>query len=106
MSNKIQGYGQPALPSSSGTRTTPAEGVARGDGKAVEPVAPTRDSVSVSDSALLMQRLEKAIGKASPSDVEQVQKIKDALARGEYNIDAQRIADKILEFERDLAGRS
>jgi negative regulator of flagellin synthesis FlgM len=106
MSNKIQGYGQPTLPAGKETRTNPVEGVARADGKPVEPVAPARDSVSVSDSALLMQRLEEAVSKASPTDVERIQQIKQSLANGEYTIDPQRIADKILKLERDLAGRS
>jgi negative regulator of flagellin synthesis FlgM len=53
-----------------------------------------------------MQRLEEAVAKAPATDVNQVEQIKQALARGEYSVDTQRVADKILKFERDLAGRS
>lgn len=105
MSNKIQGYGQPTVPTGKETRTTPVEGIARAD-KPVEPVTQSRDSVSVSDSALLMQRLEEVVAKASPTDVERIQQIKTAIANGEYQVDSQRVADKILRFERDLAGRN
>ncbi len=104
MSNKIQGYGQPAVPTA-GTRTNPAEGVTRSDGKPVEPVSQTRDSVSVSDSALLMQRLEEAIANAPAEDVSRIEQIRQAIVRGEYQIDSQRIADKMLKLERDLVGR-
>jgi negative regulator of flagellin synthesis FlgM len=107
MSNKIQGYGQPALPATSGnSRTSSADGVARGDAKPVEAVTPGRDSVSVSDSALLMQRLGEAVANAPATDMSRVDQIRQSLANGEYSVDAQRVADKILKFERDLAGRS
>jgi negative regulator of flagellin synthesis FlgM len=107
MSNKIQGYGQPAMPATSGsTRTTSTEAVNRGDAKPVEAVTPGRDSVSVSDSAVLLQKLEEAVTNAPATDSGRVEQIKQALANGEYSVDAQRVADKILKFERDLAGRS
>lgn len=105
MTSKITGYGQPAVPTGKETRTTAVDGATRAD-KPVEPVAPARDSVSVSDSALLLQKLEEVVAKASPTDVERIQQIKSALANGEYHIDPQRVADKILKFERDLAGRN
>lgn len=105
MTTKITGYGQPAAPTGKETRTSAVEGVNRAD-KPVEPVSPARDSVSVSDSALLLQKLEEVVAKASPTDVERIQQIKTAIANGEYTVDAQRVADKILRFERDLAGRN
>jgi negative regulator of flagellin synthesis FlgM len=105
MSNKIEGYGQPLLPGVSGTRgSAPTDSVARSDGKPVEPVSPARDSVSVSDSALLLQRLEETVAKTPVSDVNHVQQIKNALAHNAYVVNAQRVADKMLQFERALGG--
>ena len=70
MSNKIQGYGQPAMPATSGsTWTTSTEAVNRGDAKPVEAVTPGRDSVSVSDSAVLLQKLEE-LGSGCLTDIE------------------------------------
>jgi negative regulator of flagellin synthesis FlgM len=89
------------VPAAQGNRSNPVEGVARGDGKPVEPVTQTRDTVSVSDSALLMQRLEEAVAKSPTGRADHVQQIKDALARNEYSVDAQRVADKLLQFERE-----
>ena len=105
MSNKIQGYGQPQLPAARSNPSSSTDGVARSETKPVEPVTPAQDSVSVSDSALLLKRLEEAVAKAPTESVDHVQRIKDALAHNEYVIDAQRVADKLLKFERELNGK-
>lgn len=105
MSNKIHGYGQPQLPTARESRVTPAEGIAQGDAKPVTPVAPARDSVSVSDTALLLQKLEESVAHTSPVNMDRVQHIKDALSRNEYQIDTQRVADKLLKAERELTER-
>lgn len=104
MSNKIHGYGQPQLPVTRGSHGTTAE-VTRADGKPVEPVAPARDAVSLTDTALLMRKLEEAVGKAPAVDSAHVARLREAIARNEYVVDAQRVADKLIRHERELAGK-
>ena len=103
MSNKIHGYGQPQLPV---TRGTPGSTeVARADGKPVEQVTPARESVSLTDTARLLGKLEEAVQKSPVSDASHVARVRDAIGRNEYVIDAQRVADKMIRHERDLAGK-
>jgi flagellar biosynthesis anti-sigma factor FlgM len=49
-----------------------------------------------------MQKLEEAVAKAPVTSAEKVQAVKDALARDTFTVDAERVADKLLQFERDL----
>src|SRR5215510_10847681 len=105
MSNKIHGYGQPQVPVTRGSHGSPAEPVARTDDKPVEAVTPARDAVSLTESALLMRKLEEAVKGASNTDATHVQRVREALGRNEYVVDAQRVADKMLKLERDLAGK-
>jgi negative regulator of flagellin synthesis FlgM len=51
-----------------------------------------------------MSRLEDAVQRTPAVDSERVTAIKDAIASGTYEIDDQRVADKLLKFERDVLG--
>ncbi len=105
MSNKIHGYGQPQPPVTRGSHGTTAPDVTRADGKPVEPVAPARDAVSLTDTALLMRKLEEAVAKASAVDAAHVAQVKEKIARNEYVVDSQRVADKMIHQERELGGK-
>jgi flagellar biosynthesis anti-sigma factor FlgM len=105
MSNKIHGYGQPQVPVTRGSHGSPAESPARVDEKPVEAVAPARDAVSLTDSAFLMRKLEEAVQRSSTTDATHVQRVREALGRNEYVVDAQRVADTMRKFERDLDGQ-
>lgn len=59
--------------------------------------------VTVTDSALKLLELEKALGEMPSFDPEKVASIKQALSDGSYTINASRIAEKLIKFERDLA---
>ena len=60
------------------------------------------DTVSLTDMASRLHSLEKKL--ASQSDVDQahVNRIRDAISRGEYRIDPDRVADKMMDFESDF----
>lgn len=105
MSNKIHGYGQPQLPVTRGSHGTTAADVTRADGKPVEPVAPARDAVSLTDTALLMRKLEEAVNKSPAVDSAHVARVREAIARDEYVVDAQRVADRMIRHERELEGK-
>ena len=103
MSNKIHGYGQPQLPATRGSQSSTTAEIARADGKPVEAVSKARDAVSLTDTARLLGKLEEAVQKAPVSDAAHVSRVRDAIARNEYVVDAQRVADKMLKHERELA---
>ena len=97
MSHKIDGT----------TPTSPLRGA--------DPVAPrpdpasraapaTSDTVDLTDEARLMQRLEHMLGSVPASDRARVEAIRLALSNGEYQVDPQRIAARIMRLEHDLFG--
>lgn len=105
MTNKIHGYGQPQLPVTRGNESSSTAEVARSDGKPVEAVTPARDAVSLTDTARLMRKLEAAVREAPAADGARVARVRDAIQRNEYVVDAQRVADKMIKHERELAGK-
>lgn len=61
------------------------------------------DTVSITQSGMLMSRLEELVQRTPVVDQERVAAIKDAIASGTYEVDAQRIADRLLKLERELS---
>lgn len=62
------------------------------------------DTVNITRSGLLMSKLEEVVQSTPVVDAERVTAIKDAIAAGTYEVDDQRVADKMLKFERDVLG--
>ncbi|MCU0976194.1 MAG: flagellar biosynthesis anti-sigma factor FlgM [Steroidobacteraceae bacterium] len=103
MSNKIDGFGQRPVQVDGGSRTDRA-GRGDGDDRAVAP-ASAADRVTLTDSARQLQRLAEAVAAAPDFDPARVAALKDAVNRGEYRPDAQRVADRMIALERELAGQ-
>ena len=64
--------------------------------------AATGDTVTLTDSARSLQKIEEAVAKAPVVDAAKVAAVKQAINSGTYKIDAGRVADKLLQFERGL----
>lgn len=64
--------------------------------------APSRDTVSLTPQAQKLKDLESRISSLPEVDTDRVSAIKDAIANGTYEIDANRIAEKMMQFERSL----
>jgi negative regulator of flagellin synthesis FlgM len=62
----------------------------------------TGDTVTLTDSARSLQQIEEAVAKAPVVDASKVAAVKQAISSGTYQIDAARVADKLLNFERGL----
>ncbi len=62
------------------------------------------DSVSLTDTAARLQKLEGTIAALPVVDAQRVEAIRSAIANGEYQIDAQSIAEKMLAFDEQLDG--
>ena len=89
-----------------GTRRSEASKVARHD-SAQEAVhgtsgASSGDTVNVSQSGLLMSRLEEVVHNTPAVDTQRVAALKNAVSSGSYEIDDQKTADKLLRYERTL----
>jgi negative regulator of flagellin synthesis FlgM len=107
MTEKINGQGfRPA--DTAGTRRSeaakPATSQGEGRAAATDKSAAASDTVSITQSGLLMSRLEELVQSTPVVDHERVAAIKESIASGTYEIDDQRVADRLLKFERDVLG--
>ncbi len=62
----------------------------------------TSDTVSVTDTAAQLTRAEAALAERPVVDAQRVESIKQAIAAGTYEVDAERVADRMVKFEADL----
>lgn len=62
----------------------------------------TSDTVNLTSSAQLLERLEKSLASLPDVDVDRVAEVKLALENGDYQIDADAIADAMIRFERSF----
>jgi anti-sigma28 factor (negative regulator of flagellin synthesis) len=53
----------------------------------------------------LMSRLAEAVRREPESNALLIQCLKEAIARDDYRVNAKRVADRMIHFERQLAGR-
>ena len=56
------------------------------------------DTVSLTDTAARLQKLENTIAELPVMDSQRVEELRTAIANGEYKPDAGSIADKMLSF--------
>ena len=107
MSNRIdqmaQGLlGKIAENSSAGARKV-AGTAASAPGRAANPsadgVAPAGDTVELTSSAKLLERLEKTLASLPDIDRGRVEAVKTAIENGEYQIDADKIAAALLRSD-------
>jgi negative regulator of flagellin synthesis FlgM len=103
MNSKIDGVGQRPPAVGGGSRSS---GTERSAGKSDSPDAPRgSDRVTLTDSARQLQRLAEAVANAPDTDSVRVASLRDAVARGEYKPDSERVASRLVSLERDLVGR-
>ncbi|MDO8908125.1 MAG: flagellar biosynthesis anti-sigma factor FlgM [Pseudohongiella sp.] len=58
------------------------------------------DAVSISSQAVDLQALESSIRQLPEVNAARVTELRDQISAGQYNVDSQRVADKILAFEQ------
>jgi negative regulator of flagellin synthesis FlgM len=59
--------------------------------------------VKLTESAVQLAALEKALAQVPDVDLKRVEEVRAAIQSGEYKIDAQQIATKLMQLERALA---
>lgn len=62
------------------------------------------DTVQLTSSAKLLERLEKTLGSLPEIDRARVEAVKTSIANGDYEIDADKIVDAILRAEQEFGG--
>jgi negative regulator of flagellin synthesis FlgM len=63
----------------------------------------TVDTVSLTDTAARLRGLENTLASLPVVDTQRVEEIQQAIASGEFEVDAEQIADKMLAFESELS---
>lgn len=61
--------------------------------------APRQDTVVLSSEARALSRLQNQVDNSAPVNREKVEAIKSAIAKGEYQADSRRIAEKMLDSD-------
>ena len=67
-----------------------------------QPAASTDGSVNLSDQAQTLSKLESQIKQLPDVEAEKVERIKQAISNGEFEINADRLASKISQLESGL----
>ena len=100
MTNKISGYptAEPVVPIKGTGSSVSADKSPAGTASASK----TADQVTLTSSARSLQQLEKAVASAPVINTEKVASITQQLAAGTYQVDAGRVAGKLLQFDRSL----
>ena len=101
MTHKIEGTQPLARPSES--VATPAAGRAGAERGQPVSAASTTESVRFTGEAESLQALERQLGSAPAGmDVARVNALRAAIADGSYRVDAAKVADRMLDFDRAL----
>ncbi|MEO7773965.1 MAG: flagellar biosynthesis anti-sigma factor FlgM [Steroidobacteraceae bacterium] len=101
MSNKINGLENRPVQVSPGSAARPVsdrEGAPRTD------VPGPARHIHITDTARTLASLEESMKKMPAVDEKKVTLVRDSLRDGNYKIDPQRVADKLLRMEQELSG--
>ena len=101
MTGKITGFDQrPVQVANHGTtERTAAKSSAVPENRTAEAAS----SVKLTDSAMQLAALEKALAQVPDVDMDRVQRLRSEIESGDYKVDAQKIATKLMQLERTLA---
>ncbi len=105
MTQKIGAFttAEPVAPLKGSNSNSVVTDKSQGDAQAAAtPASKAGDTVTLTDSARSLQKIEEAVAKAPVVDTSKVAAIKQAISSGTYQIDAGRVADKLLQFESGL----
>ncbi len=100
MSQKIEG--QTPVAAIRGTPTASRVQASGADRSEPVQAAPGGDSLRLTGEAASLQTMQRELSSASAIDTARVQSIRQALEAGTYKVDAQAIADRMLDLERQL----
>ncbi len=95
MSNKIGGTGPKSIGRIAKLQRYPAPSA----GLVATPQGVSADSVTLTESASLLRAAEAVIEQTPDMDAARINGIKQAIARGDYQVDPQRIATQMLKLE-------
>jgi len=60
------------------------------------------DTLSITDMAGRLRSLEQKLAGQSDVDQAHINQVREAISRGEYKVNPDRVADKMMDFEADF----
>lgn len=104
MPAKITGYStsEPVAPPKGASTAAVVTDKPQSDSSAASSTSQTGDHVTLTAGARSLQKLSEAVAAAPVVDSSKVATIKQAIASGTYQVDAGRVADKLLELDGQL----
>jgi negative regulator of flagellin synthesis FlgM len=105
VTDKISAYStaEPVAPIKGSNSSGVVTDKPQGEAPAAAAAAPqSADTVTLTNSARSLQKIEEAVAKTPVVNAAKVASMKQAINSGSYQIDAGRVADKLLQFESGL----
>jgi negative regulator of flagellin synthesis FlgM len=104
MNTTISNNGLPLMPQAPGSQANaPAAGSGNASGDATATVQGSDDRVRLTDSARALQEAARVDDQAA-IDTKRVEKIRQAIADGSYQVNPAAIADRMLALDAQIAG--
>lgn len=102
MADKINGLGRPPVDISR-SQSDPVGKAGKADrGSASARPGATDDAVSITSTAVNLQRIEASLAAVPEIDGRRVEEIRQQVEAGTYRINAERLADRLIRFELGL----
>jgi negative regulator of flagellin synthesis FlgM len=73
----------------------------KGAGKAATPSAGGSDSLNLTESSTRIRSLESQLASVDVTDMGKVESVKAALANGTFNVDAEVVADRLIDHTKE-----
>ena len=105
MTDKISAYStaEPVAPLKGSNSSSVVADKSQGEAAAAgAPAAQAGDTVTLTNSARSLQKIEEAVAKTPVVNAAKVAAVKQAVNSGTYQVNAGQVADKMLQFERGL----
>jgi negative regulator of flagellin synthesis FlgM len=103
MTNKIDNQGFRPLDTSGGATRSERVSSSKSSATSGNREASTGDTVNLTRSGVLLQKLEETLANVPVVDAERVNAIREAITSGSYQIDAGAVADQIIRLDRELS---
>ena len=103
MANEINGFGPRNLGQNSSVDSSRGRSEAKGESPRSSGDVPASiredDAVTLSSGASQLQELGRSLAETAPFDQAKVDRIKDLISQGEYQVDSAKIAERLRHFE-------
>jgi negative regulator of flagellin synthesis FlgM len=102
VTDRIKGLGSGSLGASSGGSPIEQIRASTAVSTATSAPQPGVDSVNITDSARRLLALAQAVQSAPEVDTQRVAELQQSIGSGQYQVQPERIADRLLQMEQDL----